>query len=66
VRPADGRACRVWAGLLMHRRRDDPIPDAVIAAIAVIHGLTVATRNVRGFRELGVAALNPFEARPPS
>ena len=63
VLPVDGRAFRVWARL-MHRRRDDLIQDALIAATAVVHGLTVVTRNVRDFHELGVATFNPFEAPP--
>jgi hypothetical protein len=44
VIPVDGRAFRVWARL-MHRRRDDLIPDALIAATAIVHDLTVATRT---------------------
>ena len=57
--PVDGRAFRVWARL-MHRRRDDLIPDALIAATAIVHDLTVATRNVRDFDGFGVALVNPF------
>lgn len=37
-------------------------PDAMIAAIAVVHGATLATRNVRDFEGLGVRLVNPFEA----
>jgi predicted nucleic acid-binding protein len=36
--------------------------DALIAATAVVHGLTVATRNVADFKHTGVAVLNPWEA----
>lgn len=35
-------------------------PDVFIAATARLHGLTVCTRDERGFREAGVAVLNPF------
>ena len=35
--------------------------DAMIAATARVHGLTVATRNERDFANLGVAVLNPFK-----
>jgi predicted nucleic acid-binding protein len=55
----DARAFRQWARL-MHGRSDDLIEDAMIAATAYVHGLTVVTRNVRDFRTLGVPTLDPF------
>jgi toxin FitB len=36
--------------------------DAQIAAICVVHGATLATRNVRDFDGLGLKLVNPFEA----
>ena len=36
--------------------------DALIAATALVHGLTVATRNVADFERTGVDILNPWEA----
>ncbi|CAN1600071.1 PIN domain-containing protein [Pseudomonas mediterranea] len=36
--------------------------DALIAATALIHGLTVVTRNVADFEASGVTLLNPWEA----
>ena len=38
------------------------VPDAQIAATALEHGLTVVTRNVKDFENLGVAILNPWES----
>ena len=35
--------------------------DALIAATAIVHRLTVATRNIADFRPMGVALLNPWE-----
>jgi len=35
--------------------------DALIAATAMVHGLTVVTRNVTDFEPTGVALLNPWE-----
>ena len=36
--------------------------DALIAATALVHGLTVVTRNVTDFGTAGVALLNPWDA----
>ena len=63
VLPMDGRAFRTWARL-MHRRSDEAIEDAMIAATALVHNLVVVTRNVRDFEPLGVGTLNPFATRP--
>jgi predicted nucleic acid-binding protein len=57
----DARTFRSWARL-MHRRSDRLIEDAMIAATAAVHNLTVVTRNVRDFEDLGVHTLNPFDA----
>ncbi|RBC03960.1 type II toxin-antitoxin system VapC family toxin [Pseudomonas sp. MWU12-2115] len=35
--------------------------DALIAATALVHGLTVVTRNVGDFQSSGVALINPWE-----
>ncbi|MGD9538265.1 MAG: type II toxin-antitoxin system VapC family toxin [Alphaproteobacteria bacterium] len=63
VLPMDGSAFRIWARL-MYRRSDELIEDAMIAATAILHNLTVVTRNVRDFELLGVATVNPFASRP--
>jgi predicted nucleic acid-binding protein len=34
--------------------------DALIAATAIVHGMTVVTRNVDDFKPTGVALLNPW------
>ena len=59
VLPMDGGAFRCWAKL-MHGKPADLIADAMIAATAVVHNLTVVTRNLRDFERLGVPAFNPF------
>jgi toxin FitB len=59
----DARIFRSWARL-MHRKSDRLIEDAMIAAAAAVHGLTVVTRNVRDFEGLGVRTFNPFAGSP--
>ncbi|MBX7229600.1 MAG: type II toxin-antitoxin system VapC family toxin [Burkholderiaceae bacterium] len=55
----DAASFRAWARL-MHRKSDTLYEDAMIAATASVHGLTVATRNVNDFKALGLAVFNPF------
>jgi hypothetical protein len=59
ILPVDTMTFRIWARL-MHRRPDTLIGDAMIAATAVQHRLTVVTRDVRDFRHFNVGVLNPF------
>ncbi|MGA2440052.1 MAG: type II toxin-antitoxin system VapC family toxin [Tepidisphaeraceae bacterium] len=52
-----------WAKLLADLRRSGksmPIKDSLIAATALVHGLTVVTRNERDFTHAGVRVVNPF------
>jgi predicted nucleic acid-binding protein len=35
--------------------------DALIAATALVHGMTVVTRNVKDFKDTGAALLNPWQ-----
>lgn len=52
-----------WAELLAALRRAGramPIKDSLIAATALTHGLTVATRNRSDFDKAGVAVVDPF------
>ena len=37
-----------------------PVIDALIAATAQVHGMTVVTRKVKDFELAGVPVLNPF------
>lgn len=57
----DAQTFRGWARL-MHRRSDTLYEDAMIAATAQQHNLTVVTRNVGDFQHFGVELVNPFEA----
>ncbi len=55
----DDRAFRATARLL-RGQPSDHFNDAMIAATALVHGLTVATRNVRDFESFGVPLFDPF------
>jgi predicted nucleic acid-binding protein len=56
----DAAVFRAWARL-MHRKSDTLYEDAMIAATAAVHKLTVVTRNVAGFASFDVPLLNPFK-----
>jgi predicted nucleic acid-binding protein len=56
----DQRVAETWASLSV----PDPLPaiDGLIAATAIVHGLTLVTRNERDFARIGVRLLNPWTA----
>jgi hypothetical protein len=58
----DGAIFRTYARL-MHRQPEGLIEDAMIAATALCHGLTVATRNSRHLQRFGVKTIDPFTFR---
>jgi toxin FitB len=51
----------VLAGQCRLKGRPLKVADGFIAATALEHGLTIATRNVKDFDGLGVAIFNPWE-----
>ena len=59
VIPMDSSCFRQWAKF-MSGRSGDQTNDAMIAATARVHGLTVVTRNVRDFEPFDVPVLDPF------
>jgi len=67
VLPVDVAVARVSGALLDRARGQGQAPgfaDALIAATALCHGLTVLTRNVRHFRLFEVAVSDPFVGLP--
>lgn len=59
VLPMDGEIFREWARL-MHNESNTVYEDAMIAACARVHKLTVVTRNVRDFKRFDVPIFDPF------
>lgn len=57
--PIDATIADRWGALNV----PDPLPavDGLLAATALIHDLTLVTRNVRDVSRTGVRVLNPFE-----
>jgi predicted nucleic acid-binding protein len=60
VLPMTGETFRIWARY-MHHKPAHISGDAMIAATATQHGLSIATRNVRDFQQFPVSLFNPFD-----
>ena len=64
ILPFDQQAAMSYAPLVGHARtggRIISVADGQIAAIAVVHGFTVATRDTEPFVAAGVPVINPWE-----
>jgi predicted nucleic acid-binding protein len=64
ILPVDTSVARRSAAL--HVPDPRPVRDALIAATALVHGLTVVTRNVEDFRPTGAGIVNPWEWAAPA
>jgi len=65
VLPFDEAASIAFADLMSRTRAKGFVvgePDGQIASIAVVHGFTVATRDVGPFQAAGVPVINPWES----
>lgn len=58
VLPVTSEIARCWGELSAQAGHDGA--DVIIAATALQHGLTIATRNERHFSRFGVSTVNPF------
>lgn len=60
----DAKTASAWAGLLANLKSRGlamPVKDSLIAASAISHGLSLATRNTRDFSSAKIPLINPFE-----
>jgi toxin FitB len=60
ILPVDREVAQYSARL--HVPNPCPIRDGFIAATALVHGMTVVSRNVSDFASTGVPVLNPWQA----
>jgi predicted nucleic acid-binding protein len=58
ILPVDASVAEEWGRLMDPPTL--PVIDALLAATALVHGLTLATRNVRDLARSGVPTVNPF------
>ena len=61
VLPVDTSVARIWGEL--SATRSLPVIDTLIAATAIVHGLSLVTRNTRDAAFTGVPLINPWRAQ---
>lgn len=59
ILPVDDRIAVLAASF--HVPDPTPFPDSLIAATAIVHGMTIATRNTGDFQGLPVGLINPWD-----
>lgn len=60
ILPVDVRVADGWGRLVAQAGRPVPAIDSLLAATAVVHGLTLVTRNVRDVQGLAVPVIDPW------
>ncbi|STZ62779.1 Probable ribonuclease FitB [Moraxella lacunata] len=59
ILPVDERIAQIYASLNVPNPK--ALNDAYIASTAIVHNLTIATRNIKDFDGMPVKLINPFE-----
>ena len=65
ILPLTPEIMRLW-GRLEYKQPPAKLPDIMLVATAITHGLAIATRNVRDFEKFEVELINPFEDKQTS
>ena len=58
ILPVTEEIALTWGRLSAARTRS--VPDTLIAATAMVHGLAVVTRNIRDFQDVGISVIDPW------
>lgn len=63
ILPVNRQVAEVWgelSGRALREGRPRPVVDTLLAATALVHGLTLVTRNTRDIAGTGVRTVNPW------
>ena len=61
ILPVSHEVADAWGRF--HAVRPVPVVDGLLASTALVHGLTLVTRNIGDVQDLGVSLLNPFSGQ---
>ena len=61
ILPLTTEIMRRW-GALKYRHQENKFSDIMLTATAMVHDLTIATRNIRDFEGFEVKLVNPFKS----
>ena len=60
----DAQVADRWGKLVASAGRPVPAIDSLLAATALVHGLSMVTRNAKDFASLGLEVINPWKLTP--
>jgi predicted nucleic acid-binding protein len=60
----DAQVTDRWGKLVASAGRPVPAIDSLLAATALVYGLSMVTRNAKDFESLGLEVINPWKLTP--